>query len=86
MSITDPDLVSELSRLLDARLLGAVQQGQHPTYAVIPRSLLEKIVVWMVTSDNLDDHPTYLSPIGPVRLHHYVNRPELTSVGFGGAA
>jgi hypothetical protein len=83
MSITNPDLVSELSRLLDERLLGAVQQGKRPTYAVIPRSLFEKIVVLMVTSNNPDDQPTYVSPIGPVRLHYYVDQPELTSVAFG---
>jgi hypothetical protein len=86
MSVADPDLTSELSLLLDKRLLRAAKQGKRPTYAVIPKSLFEKVVVWMVISNNLDDQPTYRSPVGPVRLHFYVDRPELTSIGFGRAA
>ncbi|MBL0407614.1 hypothetical protein JKG68_27225 [Microvirga aerilata] len=85
MSITDPDLVSELSLLLDKRILDASRQGKRPTYAVIPKSLFEKIVLWMVTSGNLDDQPTYGSPAGPMRLRYYVDQPELTSIGFGKA-
>jgi hypothetical protein len=81
MSITDPDLVSELSRLLDARLLGAVQEGKQPTYAVVPRVLFEEIVVWMVTSNDLDDQPTYRSPIGPITTSIDPSSPPSASEG-----
>jgi hypothetical protein len=85
MSITDSALNAELSWLLDRKLRRECRTGRQPTYAMIPRDLNICVVIWMVRSDCLYPHPTYLSPIGEIPLFFYADTPKGVRIGLGDA-